>query len=410
MMRFKAKRTLLVGFLLLFTIAACSPAEPTTTEQEEQEFPVSIQSIEEGTLEKYLSFTGRAEANTIVHVMPKVSGEIQSIAVKEGDIVRSGQTLLTLDAKSFQHAVKQAEAGLLSAQAALEQTKAAHASGLVQAENAVKQAEQAVQDTERELERIQRLYESGAVPQQQLDQATTAAKNAQLQYKSALDALETSKKTESITVAEQSVEQARVALEIARSNLADVTVTAPQAGIIVELTAEVGEMAAPGQPVMKIMDMNPVVVKANIPESQLAFFEQGKEVSINVESIGLATVGTVEFISPLNSASNGGYPVKIRVNNDDQLIKHGMVAQVVLDQLKSESSGFLIPTNAILKIDGKDIIYIVKNNQAVLKEVTIIEQTSATTIVDADLSLGDSLIVRGHTLLHDGANVRIIEE
>ena len=56
MMRFKAKRTLLVGFLLLFTIAACSPAEPTTTEQEEQEFPVSIQSIEEGTLEKYLVY------------------------------------------------------------------------------------------------------------------------------------------------------------------------------------------------------------------------------------------------------------------------------------------------------------------------------------------------------------------
>src|SRR5690606_5935519 len=97
----------------------CSPAEPVTTEQEEQEFPVIVQSLEEGALEKQLTFTGRAEANTIVHVMPKISGEIRSISVKEGDQVRAGQTLLTLDAKSFQIAVKQAEAGLHSAQAAL---------------------------------------------------------------------------------------------------------------------------------------------------------------------------------------------------------------------------------------------------------------------------------------------------
>lgn len=405
----KQTLVLLIATLLLLAVG-CSPAEPVATEAEEQEHPVVVQELKEGALERYVTFTGRAEANTIVHVMPKVSGEIQSIAVKEGDKVSAGQTLLTLDAQQFEHAVKQAEAGLLSAQAALEQTKSSHASGIIQAENAVKQAEQAVQDAEREFNRIKNLYEAGAVPQQQLDQATTAYTNAQLQLKNAQDALETSKKTEGIAVAEQAVQQAKVSLDIARSNLADTKVTAPQAGTVVELVAEVGEMAAPGQAVMKILDVNPMMVTTNVPESQLAYFSLGQEVKLTFNSIGLETVGVVDYISPLNSASNGGYPVKILVQNDDESIKHGMVAQIELDQLKSDQRGLIVPTNAILKIDGKDIIYVVENNRAVLKEVNVLEQTSATSLVEADVQPGAQVIIRGHTLLSDGSQVRIVEE
>lgn len=401
---------LLFIFSLLLLAVGCSPAEPVATEEEEQEYPVLVEEIKEGALERYVTFTGRAEANTIVHIMPKVSGEIRSIAVKEGDKVSAGQTLLTLDTKAFEQAVKQAEAGLASAQAALEQAKSSQASAITQAENGVLIAEQAVEDAEREFNRIKSLYEAGAVPQQQLDQAQTAYTNAQLQLKNALDALENSKKTEGIAVAEQSVEQARVNLEIARSNLADTKVTAPQAGVVVELTAEVGEMASPGQAVMKLMDVNPMMVITNVPENQLAYFSLGQEVKLTFDSIGLKTLGVVDYISPLNSATNGGYPVKIRVANDDEAIKHGMVAQIELDQLKSDQRGLIVPTNAILKIDGKDIIYIVEQNRAVLKEVTVLEQTSATSLIEADVQPGAQVIVRGHTLLSDGAPVRIVEE
>lgn len=401
---------LLFIFSLLLLAVGCSPAEPVATEEEEQEYPVLVEEIKEGALERYVTFTGRAEANTIVHIMPKVSGEIRSIAVKEGDKVSAGQTLLTLDTKAFEQAVKQAEAGLASAQAALEQAKSNQTSAITQAENSVLIAEQAVEDAEREFNRIKSLYEAGAVPQQQLDQAQTAYTNAQLQLKNALDALENSKKTEGIAVAEQSVEQARVNLEIARSNLADTKVTAPQAGVVVELNAEVGEMASPGQAVMKLMDVNPMMVITNVPENQLAYFSLGQEVKLTFDSINLKTVGVVDFISPLNSATNGGYPVKIRVANDDEAIKHGMVAQIELDQLKSDQRGLIVPTNAILKIDGKDIIYIVEQNRAVLKEVTVLEQTSATSLIEADVQPGAQVIVRGHTLLSDGAPVRIVEE
>lgn len=401
---------LLLLFSLLLLAVGCSPAEPVATEEEEQEYPVLVEEIKEGALERYVTFTGRAEANTIVHIMPKVSGEIRSIAVKEGDKVSAGQTLLTLDTKAFEQAVKQAEAGLASAQAALEQAKSSQTSAITQAENGVLIAEQAVEDAEREFNRIKSLYEAGAVPQQQLDQAQTAYTNAQLQLKNALDALENSKKTEGIAVAEQSVEQARVNLEIARSNLADTKVTAPQAGVVVELNAEVGEMASPGQAVMKLMDVNPMMVITNVPENQLAYFSLGQEVKLTFDSINLKTVGVVDFISPLNSATNGGYPVKIRVANDDEAIKHGMVAQIELDQLKSDQRGLIVPTNAILKIDGKDIIYIVEQNRAVLKEVTVLEQTSATSLIEADVQPGAQVIVRGHTLLSDGAPVRIVEE
>lgn len=401
---------LLFIFSLLLLAVGCSPAEPVATEEEEQEYPVLVEEIKEGALERYVTFTGRAEANTIVHIMPKVSGEIRSIAVKEGDKVSAGQTLLTLDTKAFEQAVKQAEAGLASAQAALEQAKSNQTSAITQAENSVLIAEQAVEDAEREFNRIKSLYEAGAVPQQQLDQAQTAYTNAQLQLKNALDALENSKKTEGIAVAEQSVEQARVNLEIARSNLADTKVTAPQAGVVVELNAEVGEMASPGQAVMKLMDVNPMMVITNVPENQLAYFSLGQEVKLTFDSINLKTVGVVDYISPLNSATNGGYPVKIRVANDDEAIKHGMVAQIELDQLKSDQRGLIVPTNAILKIDGKDIIYIVEQNRAVLKEVTVLEQTSATSLIEADVQPGAQVIVRGHTLLSDGAPVRIVEE
>jgi HlyD family secretion protein len=143
-----------------------------------------------------------------------------------------------------------------------------------------------------------------------------------------------------VTQAQSSLAQANAALKLIDLQIEKCTVKAPQAGVISSRNLESGEMVAPGGTVMVISQLNPVTLTVYIPEDRYGQIKLGQQVSIFVDSFPDDTItGTVQFISseaeftPRDVQTVSGrkatvYAVKIKVPNEQGLLKPGMAADV----------------------------------------------------------------------------------
>jgi multidrug efflux system membrane fusion protein len=209
----------------------------------------------------------------VVHVAPAVGGRVIQLAVHENDLVHKGDLLFQLDPVPYQLAVNQAAANLDLARATLE-TQARLVS--TQRSNAVIAAEQTrraqtnVGLSQRTEERLRPLTAKGYVPEQQLDQAqvamrdaTTSVHQAQEQERAARRAVDT------VAAAQAGVGAAQAALANARRALEDTTVRAPHDGRIVGLTISTGEMALPSQALFTLVNTEEWFAVANMRETDL---------------------------------------------------------------------------------------------------------------------------------------------
>lgn len=393
----------------LSLLAGCSLGAKETATQEKT-LPVVVQTVAEGTISQSLTFTGIAEADAVIQLSSKTGGKVMAIPVAVGMKVAANAVLLQLEDTDLRNAARQAEAALNSARANLAQARSSQQSGAAQAENALVQVKQALEDAKTNLSRIEALYNAGAVSKQQYEQAKTLVVNAETAYKNALATRDNTVRTEGIQVAEQAVNQAQVAYDIAMSNLANATIRAPQAGQIAAINTEVGQMVGPSVPVLTLVNQSQMKVKVDIPESSLPYFQSGNAVAIEVESIQLNTTGKVESVSPLNNTPSKGYPAVIRIDNADAKIKPGMVAKVSTSKADNVKKGLKVPSDSILTIDGKTYVYVAEGEKAVRREVNVEEQTSADSLISGDIKMGDRIIVKGQTLLKEDTKVRVVEK
>ncbi|WP_028450268.1 multidrug transporter subunit MdtN [Chitinibacter tainanensis] len=209
----------------------------------------------------------------VTHAAAAVGGRVIRIAVSENQHVQAGETLFQIDPAPYRLAVEQAQADLALAQAALA-TK--------QRELAVQQAtariatEQISRNTSnlalatRTVERLRPLAASGYVPQQQLDQAVTAQRDAHtslLQAKAQETAATAAIGT--LDSAQATVQARMAALALAQHALANTTVKATQAGRVVGLSVSPGEMVAPSQSLFTLVNTEEWFALANFRETEL---------------------------------------------------------------------------------------------------------------------------------------------
>jgi len=209
----------------------------------------------------------------IVHVAPAVGGRVIQLAVHENDRVRKGDLLFQLDPVPYQLAVNQAAANLELARATLE-TQARFVS--TQRSNAAIAAEQTRRAqtnsalSARTEERLQPLTAKGYVPEQQLDQAQVAARDATTSVRQAQEQERAARRAvDTVAAAEAGVAAARAALANAQRALEDTTLRAPHDGRIVGLTISTGEMALPSQALFTLVNTEEWFAVANMRETDL---------------------------------------------------------------------------------------------------------------------------------------------
>jgi HlyD family secretion protein len=346
-------------------------------------------------------------------------------------------------------AVRQAEAQLRSARAQLTKVLAgAREEDRSRAEWNVKQAKSAMDKAQKDLDRYTRLVSEGAVPAATLDQYRLAFDTAVANYNSALQAqMALSNRTEDIEVARESVRQAEEAVSsakslqaldvnlndqvrsaraqvesaraqmqsaqaqvsIARQAIADSTIKAPFGGKISGNPIQPGTVVGPGSPVARIIGKEGSYFEGEIPESSVGKINVGSQVAINVSALeGKTYQGVVRAISPAGESIGRLFKARVAFISSSADLKPGMYAKGIVT-LRQVPNAATVPSSAIVKRSGRDIVFVVEGELAKAIPVTTGLRTDGVIQV-IGLSPGQQVIVAGQNGLDDGSKIKLEEK
>lgn len=237
----------------------------------------------------------------VVHISTPVPGRVMQFNVREGSRVKRGELLFRLDPTVYRLRVEQAEAELLMAQAALDAKRRgvnAETANAAIADEQIARARHNLTLAERTYQRLLPLADKGYVTKQQLDDAATLRRDAEVSLKQALAQAEAAHElVGNMDAAQAMVQASRSALEIAKKSLADTEVHAPNDGLVVGLSVSEGEYAAPDQSLFTLINTDSWHATAFFRETELADIELGACASVYILGRpGTSIKGRVENI------------------------------------------------------------------------------------------------------------------
>ncbi len=215
----------------------------------------------------------------VVHVSSAIPGRIISIKVKENGAIRQGEVMFTIDPYLYQLRVEQARAELKMAEAAWDaqhRTVKAEQSNAAITSDQITRARANLQLASQTLARLQPLLAKGYVTAQQVDDAATAKRDAEISLQQALKQAEAADALVSTTAASEALVSARrAALAIALRELENTTIRAPHNGLVVGLKVASGEFVMPDQAIFTLIDRDRWYASAFFRETDLKNIRPG---------------------------------------------------------------------------------------------------------------------------------------
>jgi HlyD family secretion protein len=293
-----------------------------------------------------LTLSGNIEAHESL-VSFKVQGRIAELPIEEGQEVQDGALLARLEDADYRQRVRVDEAGVGVRQSNLALTLAGTR------EQEIKAAQQNMLDAKADLEekqidadRAQKLFAKDEATAQERDLAATALKRSQATYAAAQqrynEAVEGSRK-EDIAIAQANLKQAQTDLGLSQVDLGYTVLRSPFTGVITVREAELGEVVAPGTPVVTLADLDHVWLRAYIAEADLGRIRWGQDATITTDTYpGKKYHGRISFISPSAEFTPKSvqtttervtlvYRIKIDLDNPNHELKPGMPADAHVD-------------------------------------------------------------------------------
>lgn len=308
------------------------------------ESPLSIFAItvEPVKISATVSAAGALSSRNISVLSSKVMGRVTELTVNEGDRVAQGKLLIRV------------ESGEIAAQAY--------------------QAQAAFNNAQLHFNRIKTLYDEKAATQIEMDQATLG------------------------------LESAKAGLNSARAMESYTMITAPISGQIVEKKINPGEMALPGQPLLKIEDNRSLRLEAMVKEQDIRFVHTGQSVVVRIDALPDKDInGRVAQVVPAADIRTHSFIVKIDIPADKSLIT-GMYGKALFSIGERET--ILIPRSSTVEMAGLSGVYIVSSEgNAVFQMVQLGESHGEKVEATAGLKAGDRLIVSRHDAKIDGRKV-----
>jgi RND family efflux transporter MFP subunit len=301
-----------------------------------------------------------------VAVKPRIDDEIVGIHFTDGAFVKQGDLLVTLDPRSLQAQITQAEAAVARDQAQLEMA-------------------------ERDLRRYSELVGKGATPQLNVDNARTQG-----------DTLRASIRADN------------AALENLKVQLSFCFVRAPISGRISMAAVKVGNFARSADlvPIATINQIAPIYVtflvsQRSLPEIRVALAEGEAMVDAVIPGETRVGRGRVSMIENTVDPTTGMVTIRATMPNQDDLLWPGTLVTARLT-LRTEDS-VVVPSLAVQVSQQGNFVYLVKDNVATVTPVKVARSLGAETVIESGLKAGDVVVTDGHLLLTDKARVAIRE-
>jgi membrane fusion protein, multidrug efflux system len=386
--------------------------------------PVAVAPVEQKTMAVELQAIGTVEAYSVVSVRAQVGGELLRVHIKEGQDVRKGDLLFTIDPRPFEAAVAQAEAtrakdvGLIQqARAAIErdmakisQTRAALARDEAQAKNAKIQEARYADLVKKEL-----------VAREQYDTYRTNAESltatVQADQADVNSAEETVRSDQAaMKSAEQTVKADEANIESAKLQLAYTTIRSPINGRTGSLMLHEGNVVrASGtndSTLIVINQLQPIYVSFTVPQQQLPAIKRYMgEGTLRVGALPQGErqplQGAVTFIDNAVDQTTGTIRLKATFANEDKRLWPGQFVNVQLT-LTVEPDALVVPSQALQTGQQGAYVFVVKSDSTVEVRPVVAERTQGSeTIITKGLGPGETVVTDGQPRLVTGSKVEV---
>lgn len=312
---------------------------------------------------------GTVEPEHSVQIRAQVSGVLQSVLFKEGDMVKAGQQLFQIDPRTFEASYRQAQAQLARDMAQLENAKV-------------------------QQERLAPLLKNEFITRQEFDVAVTSVKSL-----------------EATVAADRAlVEQARIQMEFARIN-------SPISGRTGALAIKPGNLVSAGGgggvPLVTINSTDPILVSFSIPERQLEEIrlnqnEQDMRIEVRPDRAGPAVAaGKLVFIDNTVTPQTGTVVLKTRVTNKNEALWPGQFVNVQI-VLKIEPDAVVVPEAAVQPGQEGSFVYMIDPDDRVqIQQVKVARLIAGESVIASGIKAGDKVITEFPQSLREGGRVRI---
>lgn len=297
---------------------------------------VEVAPVQAGTLTESLSAVGTLRAGEAVVLKPEVAGRVSHIHFQEGQAVRAGAVLISLDDR------------LISAQLA--------------------QATAAARQSQADYARAQELAAQKLVAAADLERART-----QLE-----------------------VDRAKVREVEAR--LRQTRIVAPFAGITGLRQFSLGDMVQAGQALVSLVSVNPIKVDARFPETQVSRLRAGQTVQLTLTALpGETFSGRLLALEPVLEAASRAQTVRAEIPNPSGRLRPGMTAQVAV--VLAQGRAVLVPEQALVPQGQKVGVYVVQGREAVFRPVVTGARRPGQVEIKQGLAVGETIVVSGQNKL-----------
>ncbi|MBL7979742.1 MAG: efflux RND transporter periplasmic adaptor subunit [Bacteroidetes Order II. Incertae sedis bacterium] len=373
-----------VSLMLAFVFSACNQGnKPASTAENSTELTSAMIPVETllagaGNFDNMIQIPGVVETSNDVTVSALSAGILQYVA-PVGKYVSAGETVAIVDPAVAEAALSQAKAALSAAEAAV-----------ANAEAQLRLAEDAFR-------RQEPLYRDSII--------------SALEFEGVKTRLAAAKAVVNQTNAGKA--QAQAAISLAQKQLSNTRVVAPFSGKIERKLAEVGSTAAPGSPIVQIVNAGNVKITGGVSEKYAATVRLGTNAFVRFPTLGnQETIGSISFIGTNVNPTSRTFPIEIQVANPDGLLKPQMTAQIFINN-ETIGNVIVIPETAIMRDEEGTSVFIAKpeGRKKVAKRVSISIGPSqeGKTVVFSGINAGDEVVTNGQNNVSEGDLLEVVK-
>lgn len=350
--------------------------------------------------------SGRVETPFRVEIGSQVTGTVAQVRVAEGQIVKSGETLVQLEDSEAVAAVELAKAGIYQAQARLNQIAS---TARPAAEQSLNQATANYVNAQRQFARAQQLYRDNITSRAQLDEAQRAVDVAESLVRAArLQVLANMPDGSEMVLAESNLLQAKASLLAAQAKLDYTIVTAPSDARIITRQVERGAVVQPAKVLLVLSPLGPTQLVVQIDEKNLGLIREGQKARVSADAFPtLSFAAELTSINPAVDAQRGSVEVKLRVIEPPDYLRENMTVSIDIEVSRKEQT-LVAPAEALRDLGTPTPrVFRIRGGRAVATPVKTGAQGGHLVEILDGVAEHDQLVGTLPVPVADGARVRV---
>ncbi len=307
--------------------------------------------VKQDTFEHFVEVSGDVRSDKNVTISAETMGAVERVLVTEGQQVRKGQVLMNINADVLQNSLNEVKTQLELATAVYERQK--------------------------------NLWDQKIGTEVQF-----------LQTKSNKEALENR-------------------LSMLQSQLAQANVKAPFSGTIEEVMVRVGEAASPGVPMIRLVSLQDMSIRADVSESFVGSFNKGDAVEVYFPSLDKTYQSTIKAVGQVINPNNRTFTLEAALPNDTDLLRPNLLAVLRVKDFEKQNA-LVVPTHLIQRDRKGEYVYVVENKanvkQVTKKHIETGLSYNNETLVESGIQPSDVLVNEGFREVSEGVNVKVADE